>query len=56
MIPEPLMMTPNRRRAAIVFLALVLAAWGQSPASAQYGGSFGQNKIAHYLINFQFTL
>jgi Tol biopolymer transport system component len=47
MNPEPLMTTPNRPRAAAVFLGLVLAAWGQRPASAQFGGYFGQNKIAY---------
>ncbi len=41
------MTTPNRRRAATVFLVLVLAAWSPRPTSAQYSGYFGQNKIAY---------
>jgi hypothetical protein len=46
---ELLMTTPNRRRAAAVFLGLLsmLSAWGGRPASAQYSGYFGQNKIAY---------
>jgi WD40 repeat protein len=41
------MTTPNRRRAAAVFLGLVslFSAWGG--VSAQYSGYFGQNKIAY---------
>ncbi len=41
------MTIPNRRRAASVLVALVLAAWGARPASAQPRGYFGQNKIAY---------
>ena len=43
------MTTPNRRRAAAVFLGLVsvFVAWGGLPASAQFSGYFGQNKIAY---------
>jgi WD40 repeat protein len=43
------MTTPNRRRAAAVFLGLVsmFSMWGGRPASAQYSGYFGQNKIAY---------
>jgi len=36
-----------RRRTAAIVLGLVLAAWCQRPASAQYGSYFGQNKIAY---------
>ena len=43
------MTTSNRRRAAAVFLGLVsmFSAWGGRPASAQFSGYFGQNKIAY---------
>jgi len=41
------MTIPHRRRAATVVLALVLAAWSARPAIAQYGATFGQNKIAY---------
>lgn len=41
------MTLPHRRHAATAALAIVLAAWGARPALAQYGGTFGQNKIAY---------